>query len=129
MLLLFVEVCLRVLRCYECVLNASFGCATMGNTVYFVLRSRLLLYSAWSGVNRVQVVLSGFSVRLLCFLSRQKLYVCMVLCGIMVLLRAVLNMLVGNASLRGHMCFRCMMFSLSESCELLFLLCFIASWT
>ena len=31
----------------------------------FILRSRLLLYFAMSGVNRVQVVLSGFSVRLL----------------------------------------------------------------
>ena len=30
----------------------------------FILRSGLLLYSAGSGVNRVQVVLSGFSVRL-----------------------------------------------------------------
>ena len=36
-----------------------------------VFRSRLLVYSAGSGVNRVQVVLSGF---------RQKLYVCMVVC-------------------------------------------------
>ena len=39
------------------------------------------------------------------------------------------NMLVRNASLRGHMCFRCLMFNLSEPCELLFLLCFIASGT
>ena len=36
----------------------------MGSVVLFILRSRLLLYSAGSGVNRVQVVLSGFSVRL-----------------------------------------------------------------
>ena len=27
------------------------------------------------------------------------------------------------------MCFRCLIFSLSGPCELLFLLCFIASWT
>ena len=27
------------------------------------------------------------------------------------------------------MCFRCLIFSLSRPCELLFLLCFIASWT
>ena len=40
----------------------------------FILKSRLLLYSAGSEVNRVQVVLSGFSVRLF-VLSRQKLYV------------------------------------------------------
>ena len=34
--------------------------------------------------------------------------------GIMLLLRAVSNMLVKNASPRGPMCFRCLMFSLSE---------------
>ena len=38
-------------------------------------------------------------------------------------------MLVRNASPRGPMCFRCLMFSLSGPCELLLLLCFIASWT
>ena len=41
------------------------------------------------------------------------------------LLRAVLKMLVRNASPRGPMCFRCLMFSLSGPCDLLFLLCFI----
>ena len=45
------------------------------------------------------------------------------------LLRAVLNILVRNASPRGPMCFRCLIFNLSGHCELLFLLCFIASWT
>ena len=30
---------------------------------------------------------------------------------------------------RGPMCFRCLIFNLSGPCELLFLLCFIASWT
>ena len=50
------------------------------------------------------------------------------MCGIMLVLRAVYNMLVRNASLRGSMCFRCLMFNLSGPCELLFLLCFIASW-
>ena len=39
------------------------------------------------------------------------------------------NMLVRNASPRGPKCFRCMMFNLSGPCELLFLLCCIASWT
>ena len=29
----------------------------------------------------------------------------------------------------GTMCFRCLIFNLSGPCELLFLLCFIASWT
>ena len=51
------------------------------------------------------------------------------ICGIMLVLRAVFNMLVRNASPRGPMCFRCLMFSLSGPCELLFLLCFIVSWT
>ena len=51
------------------------------------------------------------------------------MCGIMLVLRAVFNMLVRNASPRGPVCFRCLMFSLSGPCELLFLLCFIASWT
>ena len=51
------------------------------------------------------------------------------MCGIMLVLRAVFNMLVRNASPKGNMCFRCLMFNMSEPCELLFLLYFIASWT
>ena len=47
----------------------------------------------------------------------------------MFLLRAVLNILVRNASPRGPMCFRCMVVSLSGTCELLCLLCVIVSWT
>ena len=43
----------------------TFGCVAMSNAVLFMLRSRFLLYSAGSGVNRVHVILSGFSVRLL----------------------------------------------------------------
>ena len=35
------------------------------------------------------------------------------ICGSMLLLRTVLNMLVRNASPRGPMCFRCLIFSLS----------------
>ena len=50
------------------------------------------------------------------------------ICGIMLVLRAVFNMLVRNASPRGPVCFGCLMFSFSVPCELLFLLCFIASW-
>ena len=41
----------------------TFGCIAMRGAVLFIFRSRLLLYSAGSGVNRVQVVLSGFSVQ------------------------------------------------------------------
>ena len=52
----------------------TFGCVAMGSVVfYFILRSRLLLYSAGSGVNRVQVVLSGFSVRLFCLVQAKTL--------------------------------------------------------
>ena len=53
-------------RCYGC-------------TVLFILHSRLLLYSAGSGVNRMQVVLSGFSVRLFCFVQTKTVcrYGCM----------------------------------------------------
>ena len=40
-----------------------------------------------------------------------------------------MSILVRNASPRGPMCFRCLIFNLSGPCELLFLLCFIASWT
>ena len=40
------------------------------------------------------------------------------MCGIMLVLIAVFNMLVRNASPRGSMRFRCLMFSLSEPCEL-----------
>ena len=46
----------------------------------------------------------------------------------MFLLRVVLNILVRNASSRGPMCFRCLIFNLSGPCESLFLLCFIVSW-
>ena len=51
------------------------------------------------------------------------------MCGVMFVLRVVFNMLVRNASPRGPMYFRYMMFSLSRHCELLFLLCFIAPCT
>ena len=51
------------------------------------------------------------------------------MCGIMLVLRAVFNMLVRNVSPRGPVCFRCLMFNLSGPCELLFLLYCIASWT
>ena len=48
------------------------------SAVLFIFRSRLLLYSGF-GVNRVQVVLSGFSVRLFCFVQATTLcrYGCM----------------------------------------------------
>ena len=45
----------------------------MGSAVLCILRSRLLIYSAGSGVNRVQVVLSGFSMRLFRFVQAKPL--------------------------------------------------------
>ena len=46
------------------------------------------------------------------------------MCDIILVLRAVLNMIVRNASPSG---FRCLLISFSGPCELLFLLCVIAS--
>ena len=57
----------------------TFGCVAMGSALLFIVRSRLLVYSAGSGVNRVQFVLSGFSKRLFCFVQAN-LYVGMVVC-------------------------------------------------
>ena len=58
----------------------TFGCVAMGSALLFIVRSRLLVYSAGSGVNRVQVVLSGFNKRLFCFCPGKKLCVGMVVC-------------------------------------------------
>ena len=57
----------------------TFGCVAMRSAVLFIFRSRFLLYSAGFGVNTVQVVLSGFSVRLFCFVQENTLcrYGCM----------------------------------------------------
>ena len=47
----------------------TFGCVGIRSAVLFIFRSILLLYSAGSGMNRVKVVLSGYSVRLFCFVQ------------------------------------------------------------
>ena len=52
----------------------TFGCVAMRSAVLFIFRSRLLVYSAGSGVNRVQVFFLDL-VRGCFVLSRQKLYV------------------------------------------------------
>ena len=85
-------ICRGLCACTEmlwmCVLYVSFGskvrprtfeCVAMGSALLFIVRSRLLVYSAGSGVNRVQVVLSGFSKRLFCFVQAKTLcrYDCM----------------------------------------------------
>ena len=41
----------------------------------------------------------------------------------------IAHILVRNTSPSGPMCFRCLIFNLSGPCELLFVLCFIVSWT
>ena len=51
----------------------TFTCDVMGRAVLFILISILLLYSAGPGVNRVQVVLSGFSVKLFGFVQAKTL--------------------------------------------------------
>ena len=64
----------------------TFGCVAMGSALLFIVRSRLLLYSAGFGVNRVQVVLSGFSVRLFCFVQAKTfMYGCMYFLAALVL--------------------------------------------
>ena len=64
----------------------------------FILRSRLLLYSVGSGVNRVQVILSGFSVILFCFVQEKTLcgYGCMYFLAALVLV-CVAVMLMSSA--------------------------------
>ena len=65
----------------------TFGCVAIRSAVLFICRSKLLLYSAVSGMNRVQVVLSGFSVRLFGFVRAKTLcrYGCMYFLAALVL--------------------------------------------
>ena len=49
----------------------TFGCVAMGSALMCIFRSRLLVYSAGSGVNRVQVLLSGYSMKLSCFVQEK----------------------------------------------------------
>ena len=58
------------LSCGHC---GTFGCVAMGSALLFI-RSSLLVYSAGSGVNRVQDVFSGFSMRVFCFVQAKTLY-------------------------------------------------------
>ena len=62
------------MRVFGLRLGRDFGCVAMGSAVLFILRSRLLLYSDGSGVNRKQVVLSVFSVRWFCFVKAKTLW-------------------------------------------------------
>ena len=54
----------------------TFGCVAMISALLGIFRSRLLVYSAGSGMTRVQVVLSGFSMILFCFVPANTLCRC-----------------------------------------------------
>ena len=73
------QVCVLYVSSGSKVKPRTFGCIAMRSAVLFMFRSRLLLYSAGYGLNIVQVVLSGVSVRLCCFV-KAKLYVGMLVC-------------------------------------------------
>ena len=79
-------ICRGICACTEmlwlCLLHVSFRskirprtfrCVAMGSALLFIVRSRFLVYSAGSGVNRVYVVLSGFSKRLFYFVQAKPL--------------------------------------------------------
>ena len=51
----------------------TFGCVAMSSALWFILRSRLILYTKGSGVNRVQVCFVWISVRLFCFVQAKTL--------------------------------------------------------
>ena len=65
----------------------TFGCVAMGSALLFIVRSRLLVYSAGSSVHSVKVDLSGFSKRLFCFVQAKTLcsYGCMYFLTVLVL--------------------------------------------
>ena len=65
----------------------TFRCVSMGSAVLFILRSRLLLYSAGSGSEHCACSLFGFSVILFCFVQANTLcrYGCMYLLAVLVL--------------------------------------------
>ena len=72
--------CVLYASCGSKVRPRTFGCVAIRSAVLFIFRSRLLLYSSGSVVNRVQVVLFGFNVRLFCFVQATTLcrYGCMI---------------------------------------------------
>ena len=51
----------------------TFGCVAMGSALLCICMSRLLVYSEGSGVNRVQFVLTVFSMRLFCLVQAKSL--------------------------------------------------------
>ena len=99
--------CVLYMRFESKVRPITFGCVAMASAVLFILPFSISLLGFGMGT-----ILANFHM-----------------CGIMLVLRAVFNMLVRNASPIGPISFMCLMFSLSGLCEVLFLLCFIVSWT
>ena len=79
--------CVLYERFWSTVRPRTFGCVAMGSALLCIFRSRLLVYSVGSGMNRVQVVLSGFSMRLFCFVQAKTLcgYGCMYFLAALVL--------------------------------------------
>ena len=64
--------CVRCVNFRSKVRPRTFGCVAMGSAVFIIFRSRLLLYSAGYVVNKVQVVLSRFSMIFKNFLFHAK---------------------------------------------------------
>ena len=87
----------------------------------FRMSSATVIVRAWGTILPLSMSLLGFGMGTMLANFH--------MCGIMLVLRAVFNILVRNAGPRGPMCFRYLMFDSSGPCELLFLLCCIASWT
>ena len=94
------DVCVCTEMLWMCVLFISFGSnvrprtfgyVAMGSTLLVIVRSRSLVYSAGSGVNRVQVVLSGLCKRLFCFFQAKTLcrYGCMYFLAALVLVDVI----------------------------------------
>ena len=66
----------------------------MGSALLCIFRSRFLVYSAGSGVKRVQVVLSEFSMRLFRFVQTKTVcrYGCILLAALVLVCVAVMVM-------------------------------------
>ena len=71
--------CVLYVSCGSKVRPRTFVCIAMDSALLFIVRSRLLVYSGGSSVNRVRVVLSGFNMRWLSFVQEKTLcgYGCM----------------------------------------------------
>ena len=89
--------------------------------MFAVMSGRRLLLQCFAITERRYMDLYEVSMSLLCF-GMGTMSVNFHMCGIMLVLRAVFNMLVVNASPRGPMCFRYLMFSLSGPCYFYFVL-------